>query len=80
MDKTSLVNDVTPLPKGYFGSIKVVNAKSRIMGTTAILTHDLNETETIFGQSMTARYHGYRYLDVSRRKLANRCRSDVPLL
>jgi len=58
MDKTSLVNDVTPLPKGYSGSIKVVNAKSRIMGTTAILTYDLNETETIFGQSMTARYHG----------------------
>jgi hypothetical protein len=58
MDKTFLVNDVTPLPKGYSGSIKVVNAKSRIMGTTAILTYDLNETETIFGQSMTARYHG----------------------
>ena len=58
MDKTALVNDVSPLPKGYSGSIKVVNAKSRIMGTTAILTYDLNETETIFGQSMTARYHG----------------------
>jgi hypothetical protein len=27
MDKTSLVNDVTPLPKGYSGSIKVVNAR-----------------------------------------------------
>jgi hypothetical protein len=58
MDKNALVNDVTPLPKGYSGSIKVVNAKSHIQRDTAVLTYDLNETETIFGQNMTARYHG----------------------
>ncbi len=51
-------NDITPLPKGYSGSIKVVNAKSHIQGDTAILSYDLDETETIFGQNMTARYHG----------------------
>src|SRR5262249_38207761 len=58
MDKAALVKDVTPLPKGYSGSIKVVNAKSHIEGNTAILSYELNETETIYGQNMTAHYHG----------------------
>lgn len=58
MDKAALVKDVTPLPAGYSGEIKMVNAKSKIQGDTAILSYDLNETETIFGQNMTARYHG----------------------
>lgn len=35
-----------------------MNAKSHIQGDTAILSYDLNQTETIFGQNMTARYHG----------------------
>jgi hypothetical protein len=58
MDKTALVEDVAPLPPGYSGSIKVVNPKSNIQGDTAVLSYDRNETETIFGQNMTARYHG----------------------
>jgi hypothetical protein len=58
MDKTALVNDITPLPKGYSGGIKLVKAKSHIQGDTAILTYDLDEAETIFGQNLTARYHG----------------------
>ena len=58
MDKEALVKDVSPLPKGYSGSIKLVNARSNIQGDTAILSYDLNETEAIFGQDLTARYHG----------------------
>jgi hypothetical protein len=58
MDKAALVKDITPLPKGYSGGIKMVNSKSRIQGDTAILSYDLDETEAIFGQNMTARYHG----------------------
>jgi hypothetical protein len=58
MDKTALVADVTPLPTGYSGTIKVVRPKSRILGQTAILTYDLDETEVVYGQNMTARYHG----------------------
>lgn len=51
--------DQTPWKK-YFAedSIKLVKAKSHIEGDTAILSYDLDETETIFGQNMTARYHG----------------------
>ena len=57
MDKKALVEDQSPLPAGYSGSIKVAKPQSRILGDTAILSYDLDETETIFGQEMKARYH-----------------------
>jgi hypothetical protein len=58
MDKAALVKDVSPLPAGYSGTIKLIHAKSHIQGDTAILSYDLDETETIFGQDLKARYHG----------------------
>lgn len=57
MDKTKLVSDITPMPVGYSGTIKIANVQSRILGDTAVLSYDMNETETIFGQNLTARYH-----------------------
>lgn len=57
LDKQKLVADITPLPKGYSGVIKIDNVISRIIGDTAVLSYDLNETETIFGQNLKARYH-----------------------
>jgi hypothetical protein len=56
-DKTKLIADIAPLPNGYSGAIKIENVISRIIGGTAILSYDLNETETIFGQNLKARYH-----------------------
>src|SRR5881394_1062822 len=56
-DKSKLVADITPLPAGCSGTIKVENAQSRIIGNTAILSYDADETETIFGQNLKARYH-----------------------
>jgi len=58
MDKEALVKDVSPMPTGYSGAIRVANVKSRMLGDTAILSYDLDETETIFGQNLKARYHG----------------------
>ena len=57
LDKAKLIADITPLPAGYSGTIKIGNVQSRIIGDTAILSYDVNETETIFGQNLTARYH-----------------------
>jgi ketosteroid isomerase-like protein len=57
MDKAALVKDIQPMPKGYSGTIKLMRPKSHIEGNVAILSYDLDETETIFGQNMTARYH-----------------------
>jgi hypothetical protein len=58
MDKKALLADQSPMPPGYSGAIKVVRPRSRILGDTAILSYDLDETETIFGQNLKARYHG----------------------
>ena len=58
MDKTALVNDITPFPKGYSGSIRILNPKSRLIADVAILSYDLDESETIYGQQLHARYHG----------------------
>ena len=57
LDKTKLIADITPLPAGYTGSIKIENVQSRIVGDTAVFSYDCNESETIFGQKVTARYH-----------------------
>ena len=57
LDKAKLIADITPMPTGYSGTIKIGNVQSRILGETAILSYDANETETIFGQNLTARYH-----------------------
>src|ERR1044071_7280066 len=56
-DKPKLIADITPLPAGYSGTIKVENAQTRIIGNTAIVSYDADETETIFGQNLKARYH-----------------------
>ena len=57
LDKTKLIADITPMPAGYTGSIKIENVQSRIVGDTAVFSYDCNESETIFGQKVTARYH-----------------------
>ncbi len=57
MDKAKLLADLTPMPKGYSGTITVVRPVSRIFPNVAILSYDTDETETIFGQHLTARYH-----------------------
>lgn len=57
MDKTALVKSITALPAGYSGSIKIVKAQSRILGDTAVLSYDMDESETVFGQKLAARYH-----------------------
>jgi Domain of unknown function (DUF4440)/Domain of unknown function (DUF3471) len=57
MDKPALIADLQPLPAGYSGTIKLGKISSRILPDVAIMSYDLNETETIFGQHLTARYH-----------------------
>ena len=57
MNKAALVADVTPLPTGYSGTIKVVKPQSHIEGNVAIMSYDMDETESVFGQDVTARYH-----------------------
>ena len=55
--KAQLVADIRPLPNGYSGKITVAKPKSLIHGDTAILSYDVDESETVFGQNLKARYH-----------------------
>jgi hypothetical protein len=57
LDKSKLIADITPVPAGYSGTIKIDNVQSRIINDTAVLSYDANEAETIFGQNLKARYH-----------------------
>jgi len=57
LNKEALVADVVGLPAGYSGSIAMGKVQSRIEGDVAILSYDFNEAESVFGQTMNARYH-----------------------
>jgi hypothetical protein len=57
MDKKALLADVEPMPSGYSGVIKVVHPHTIFAPGVAILAYDCDETETIFGQKLHARYH-----------------------
>jgi hypothetical protein len=57
MTKEALVASITPLPHGYSGEIKIKDVASRFLSDAVILSYELAETETIFGQNMSARYH-----------------------
>ena len=57
MNKTALVAGIEPLPKGYSGSIRMGKVQSHIERDIAIMSYDIDEKESIFGQDLTARYH-----------------------
>src|SRR5207237_10494757 len=62
MDKPKLVADITPMPPGCSGAIKIEQVQSRIYNNVAILSYNANEKKTIFGQNLSARYHNTNYL------------------
>jgi ketosteroid isomerase-like protein len=57
MNKERLVATISPLPEGYSGKITLAKAQSHIEGSVAIFSYDLDESENVMGQAMTARYH-----------------------
>jgi hypothetical protein len=62
MKKAALVADITPLPTGYSGTIKVVKPQSHMERNVRIMSRDMDETETVFGQDMSAPSR-HRHLD-----------------
>jgi hypothetical protein len=57
MSKKALLDDLQPMPAGYSGVIKVVHPHATFAPGVAVLAYDCDETETIFGQELHARYH-----------------------
>lgn len=56
LTKKDLVDSLSPLPKGYSGTIKVTNVRSRILGEAAVLSWEALEEEVIFGQKLSPVY------------------------
>ncbi|MGA7157402.1 MAG: DUF4440 domain-containing protein [Acidobacteriaceae bacterium] len=57
MDKQALLASVEALPPGYTGSIRIVDPQAIFAPGVAILGYACDETETVFGQKLHARYH-----------------------
>ena len=57
MNKAALLADLSPMPNGYSGTITIVNPKSVITSTYAVVSFDEDETETVVGQELHAKYH-----------------------
>jgi hypothetical protein len=56
LTKKELVDGLTPLPKGYSGSIRMANVQSRINGDAAVLSYRALEEEYVFGQKLSPVY------------------------
>jgi Domain of unknown function (DUF4440) len=57
LTKTEFLEELSPLPPGYSGSISVQNPQVRLSNDAAVLSYDLLEHETVYGQSLTTEYH-----------------------
>lgn len=56
LTKAEILADFRPLPKGYSGSIKVAEVRSRINGDAAVISWQAHEEETVYGQRLTPVY------------------------
>jgi len=54
--KKQLLDSVTPFPKGYSGSIRIADVRSRINGDAAVLSYRALEEEYVWGQKITPVY------------------------
>lgn len=55
-DKTRMLRDLTPLPAGFSGEIKVRDLTVRQAGNAAVVHYWLDEWEKIFGQTLRTTY------------------------
>ena len=56
LTKKDLLDGLSPLPKGYSGSIRMTNVQCRINGDAAVLAYRALEEEYVFGQKLTPIY------------------------
>ena len=56
LTKKDLVDGLSPLPKGYSGTIRMANVQSRINGDAAVLSYRALEEEYVFGQKLAPIY------------------------
>lgn len=57
LSKDKFLDELRPLPQGYQGRIQIVRPQLLHREHFAVLSYDLDEQETIFGQRINQRYH-----------------------
>ena len=57
MDTKTMIESIKPLPAGYGGMIKITESKVLFAPGVAILSYISDETQTIYGQELHARFH-----------------------
>jgi len=57
MDKKALLADIAPMPAGYSGTIRIQQPHVIFAPGVAVFAYVCDETETIYGQELHARYH-----------------------
>ncbi len=80
MDKTAILADVEPMPKGYSGSIKVVHPHAIFAPGVAVLAYETDEDETIDWPAPPCPLPLRRHLAISQRQVADRYESDHAVL
>lgn len=54
--KAQIIEEISPLPKGFTGSIEVIEPKVVVSGDTAIMKFVAKEREEVFGQLINTKY------------------------
>jgi len=57
LTRSELMASMHPLPRAYKGIIKMARPRLVIKGDVAVLTSDLDETLTLYGQRLETRFH-----------------------
>ena len=57
LTKAQLREEMKPLPPGFSGTIDVESADVRQYGDVAVVSHEVLEHETVFGQNLVSHYH-----------------------
>ena len=56
LDRSAFLGQLTPLPAGISGTLKISNYQARVMGDLATVIHLDDEQETFHGQKLLAQY------------------------
>lgn len=54
--KQKMIEELSPLPKGYIGSIRVIEPKFKLYGSTAVISFINDEHLELFGQKLHTQY------------------------
>ena len=55
--KAQMIEEISPLPAGYKGSLTIANVQVRDHGDVAVISYDIPEKLELYGQTLNTRFH-----------------------